>query len=319
MGAAGADRHHRLVHRQFLDRPAGRRRPVPRLHQLLPQGRSDRPHHPQHDRDRPAARRAAADLCADRHRLVADGWRPYVGVRGVVARPRPAVLALAGWSAARSASLHHFVLVFVFPLWVFPDGANMWRVVLHAGVVAMQLSGPVRVRVPDPAHADQGRGAGNRARQEPRHGGGGEHVEVALPRPYEPRAAHAAQCHHRLLRRDEDADVRRAGAALPATTRSKIHAAARTCTTSSTTCSTCRGSRPASTRSSTSRSSPAVVDVCRRHDERPRARRPDRAVGARCPTRCPRSRRSARHEAVMLILLSNATNKPRPAAGGRRR
>ena len=35
---------------------------------------------------------------------------------------------------------HHFVLVFVFPLWVFPDGANMWRVVLHAAVVAMQLS-----------------------------------------------------------------------------------------------------------------------------------------------------------------------------------
>ena len=36
--------------------------------------------------------------------------------------------------------LHHFVLVFMFPLWVFPDGANLWRVVLHAGVVAMQLS-----------------------------------------------------------------------------------------------------------------------------------------------------------------------------------
>jgi signal transduction histidine kinase len=36
--------------------------------------------------------------------------------------------------------LHHFVLVFIFPLWVFPDGANLWRVVLHAAVVAMQLS-----------------------------------------------------------------------------------------------------------------------------------------------------------------------------------
>jgi signal transduction histidine kinase len=34
---------------------------------------------------------------------------------------------------------HHSILVFVFPLWVFPDGANLWRVVLHAGV-AMQLS-----------------------------------------------------------------------------------------------------------------------------------------------------------------------------------
>jgi signal transduction histidine kinase len=38
------------------------------------------------------------------------------------------------------AILHHFVLVFMFPLWVFPDGANIWRVVLHAGVVALQIS-----------------------------------------------------------------------------------------------------------------------------------------------------------------------------------
>jgi signal transduction histidine kinase len=36
--------------------------------------------------------------------------------------------------------LHHFLLVFLFPLWVFPDGANLWRVVLHGGVVAMQIS-----------------------------------------------------------------------------------------------------------------------------------------------------------------------------------
>lgn len=35
---------------------------------------------------------------------------------------------------------HHFVLVGLFPLWVFPDGANMWRVLLHGGVVVMQLS-----------------------------------------------------------------------------------------------------------------------------------------------------------------------------------
>jgi signal transduction histidine kinase len=32
------------------------------------------------------------------------------------------------------------VLVFVFPLWVFPDGASLWRVVLHGGVVTMQIS-----------------------------------------------------------------------------------------------------------------------------------------------------------------------------------
>ena len=36
--------------------------------------------------------------------------------------------------------LHHFVMLFVFPLWVFPDGANLWRVVLHGGVVIMQIS-----------------------------------------------------------------------------------------------------------------------------------------------------------------------------------
>ncbi len=38
------------------------------------------------------------------------------------------------------AILHHFVLVFMFPLWVFPDGANIWRVALHAGVVTLQIS-----------------------------------------------------------------------------------------------------------------------------------------------------------------------------------
>jgi signal transduction histidine kinase len=36
--------------------------------------------------------------------------------------------------------LHHFVMLFFFPLWVFPDGANLWRVVLHGGVVVMQIS-----------------------------------------------------------------------------------------------------------------------------------------------------------------------------------
>jgi signal transduction histidine kinase len=36
--------------------------------------------------------------------------------------------------------LHHLLLVYLFPLWVFPDEANAWRVVLHGGVVAMQIS-----------------------------------------------------------------------------------------------------------------------------------------------------------------------------------
>jgi len=36
--------------------------------------------------------------------------------------------------------LHHFLLIFIVPLWVYPDGANLWRVVLHGAVVVMQLS-----------------------------------------------------------------------------------------------------------------------------------------------------------------------------------
>ena len=36
--------------------------------------------------------------------------------------------------------LHHLLLVYAFPLWVFPDEANIWRVVLHGGVVIMQIS-----------------------------------------------------------------------------------------------------------------------------------------------------------------------------------
>ena len=36
--------------------------------------------------------------------------------------------------------LHHFLLIYLLPLWVFPDGASLWRVLLHGGVVVMQLS-----------------------------------------------------------------------------------------------------------------------------------------------------------------------------------
>ena len=44
-----------------------------------------------------------------------------------------------------------------------------------------------------------------------RCGRGGQPGEVAIPRPYEPRAAHAAQCHHRLFRGHEGRAVRRDG------------------------------------------------------------------------------------------------------------
>ena len=36
--------------------------------------------------------------------------------------------------------LHHFLLIYLAPLWVYPDGANLWRVFLHGSVVVMQLS-----------------------------------------------------------------------------------------------------------------------------------------------------------------------------------
>jgi signal transduction histidine kinase len=34
---------------------------------------------------------------------------------------------------------HHFLLVYLLPLWVFPDGADLWRVLLHGAVVIMQM------------------------------------------------------------------------------------------------------------------------------------------------------------------------------------
>ena len=40
--------------------------------------------------------------------------------------------------AAATTAMHHLVLNFLLPAAVFPDGANIWRVVLHAGVVAME-------------------------------------------------------------------------------------------------------------------------------------------------------------------------------------
>jgi methyl-accepting chemotaxis protein len=40
--------------------------------------------------------------------------------------------------AATMTAAHHLGLNFLMPLAVFPDGANLWRVVLHAGIVAME-------------------------------------------------------------------------------------------------------------------------------------------------------------------------------------
>jgi len=52
-------------------------------------------------------------------------------------------LALLCWrSLVVSGSLgvlHHFVLTYLFPLWVFPDGANIWRVLLHGAVIGAEM------------------------------------------------------------------------------------------------------------------------------------------------------------------------------------
>jgi len=39
--------------------------------------------------------------------------------------------------AAGVTAAHHLGLNFLMPYAVFPDGANLWRVVLHAGIVVM--------------------------------------------------------------------------------------------------------------------------------------------------------------------------------------
>jgi methyl-accepting chemotaxis protein len=36
--------------------------------------------------------------------------------------------------------LHHLGLNFILPYAVFPDGANLWRVVLHAGIVGIEAA-----------------------------------------------------------------------------------------------------------------------------------------------------------------------------------
>jgi methyl-accepting chemotaxis protein len=40
--------------------------------------------------------------------------------------------------AAATTALHHLALNFLLPLAVFPDGANLWRVALHAGIVVIE-------------------------------------------------------------------------------------------------------------------------------------------------------------------------------------
>jgi methyl-accepting chemotaxis protein len=55
-----------------------------------------------------------------------------------------ALAAFCDWRvivlAAAVTALHHLGLNFIVPLAVFPDGANLWRVLLHASVVAIEAT-----------------------------------------------------------------------------------------------------------------------------------------------------------------------------------
>jgi methyl-accepting chemotaxis protein len=54
------------------------------------------------------------------------------------------LVAFCDWEvivlAAAVTAVHHLGLNFIAPLAVFPDGANVWRVVLHAGIVVMEAA-----------------------------------------------------------------------------------------------------------------------------------------------------------------------------------
>ena len=85
---------------------------------------------------------------------------------------------------------------------------------------------------------------------------GGQPGEVGVPRQHEPRAAHAAQRHHRILRDDGIGTVRPARRReISSNTAATSARAGAICSTSSTTFSTCRRSRPGARPSSPRRSS----------------------------------------------------------------
>jgi methyl-accepting chemotaxis protein len=85
-----------------------------------------------------------------------------------------AVLAiLAGFCDVRAilipagvVAVHHLVLNFVVPSWVFPDGADFWRVVLHAVVVVLEVPSLVWLSVKLVASFEQAEAAQQAAREE---------------------------------------------------------------------------------------------------------------------------------------------------------
>ena len=136
---------------------------------------------------------------------------------------------------------------------------------------------------------------------------GGQPGQVQVPRQHEPRAAHAAQRHHRLLRDHGIGNVRRArrrqvSRILPRHPRQRRN----TCSTSSTTSSTCRRSRPAGS-SSTSRTSSSTASWPTRCASSPRARRTSscKVTSKIAPDiRLKADRRALKQ--IALNLLSNA-------------
>ena len=148
----------------------------------------------------------------------------------------------------------------------------------------------------NPGPAAHRAGAEIRRGEDPRRGGQPDQVEV--PRQHEPRAAHAAQRHHRLLRDHGIRNVRRArlrqvSRVLPR----HPPAAGNTCSTSSTTSSTCRRSRPAGS-SSTWRTSSSTASSPTRCASSPRARRTKRLkVTSKIASRHPLQGRPARAQA----------------------
>ena len=159
-------------------------------------------------------------------------------------------------------------------------------------------------RAPDPAARRSGREI--RRGEGPRRGG--QPGQVGIPRQHEPRAAHAAQRHHRLLRDHGVRHVRPARRReISSNTAATSARAGATCSTSSTTFSTCRRSRPAARSSSPRRSSSTpswptrcalVAARARREAARHRWPRSSRRSG------CSADRRALKQ--IILNLLSNA-------------
>ena len=147
---------------------------------------------------------------------------------------------------------------------------------------------------------------------------GANRAKSQLPRQYEPRTAHAAERHHRLLRSDDARDVRaRRSAALSRIFAGSSTKAAAICSNSSTAFSTCRRSRPASSncprRCSIWTKSPSSARALRASC-RPSAR----AWRSRSPSRPARSTIFADKRAVKQMLV-NLAHQRREVHAARRR